>query len=164
MSLGSWKKEFYPPITDRIRSSAVLAAKHSLKKWQGALPENTKRHGVEFARGFIREKDDDDYSGGTFYFDGDSCSLCRFADEEHERARNGRPTLYDVSVSEYEMCERCPLKLATGASCDADRSPYESATTGGNASARGRGLRRMIASLEAAVEHAKTMKRSRKKA
>ena len=69
MSFESWIEEFYPvPARECPKEQA---AAHSLKKWQGALPENLVKHGVVYRYGTIREN-------GSHYlsFDSGSCALC----------------------------------------------------------------------------------------
>ena len=69
MSFKSWIEEFYPvPARECPKEQA---AAHSLKKWQGTLPENLVKHGVSYHYGTLRE-------GSSRYlsFDSGSCSLC----------------------------------------------------------------------------------------
>lgn len=72
MSIKTWKKEFYPIKAKKM--SMLQAVKHSLLKWQGTLPSNLKRHGVEYdnADQYLFDLETDE----EFDFDSDSCALC----------------------------------------------------------------------------------------
>lgn len=59
MSEETWIAEFYPVPAENV--SAEDALDHSIKKWEGALRKNLKKHGLESA---------------PIVFDGDSCALC----------------------------------------------------------------------------------------
>ena len=54
MSIATWKKEFYSPISKCPKSKA---AAHSLKKWIGLRPENLAKHGLEAERSFLYKND-----------------------------------------------------------------------------------------------------------
>ena len=73
MSLETWKREFYPIDAKSVPVADAVA--HSLKKWEGLLPENLARHGVTFLPDFHR------LMGGPeelshFPIGADSCALC----------------------------------------------------------------------------------------
>lgn len=65
MSDQSWLDEFYPvPVKDLDTSSMSNKSLilHSIKKWEGALPENLSRH---------------DLTRPPIYFDAETCALCK---------------------------------------------------------------------------------------
>lgn len=45
MSLKTWKKEFYIPVSKVSKKNAL---QHSLTKWIGLRKENLEKHGVEY--------------------------------------------------------------------------------------------------------------------
>lgn len=102
MSLKTWKKEFYPKKPSK-RMSWIEAVKHSLKKWEGALKKNTKKHDVmysDYAVDDIRASDDFNYD--YFEFDYESCALC-------VKSKN----TFDGDVN----CNKCPLYKANKNVC-----------------------------------------------
>ena len=108
MSLTTWKKEFYPEDAGKVSAKDALA--HSLRKWEGILPENLKKHDV-----FL---DEDHKLRGKKgppmgYVTGNkTCALC------HHHWH------YFI-----DTCDDCPL-TAVGACCLDYNSPYERATKG----------------------------------
>ena len=90
MSFESWLEEFYPvPARECPKEQA---AAHSLKKWQGALPENLEKHDVDFWGSTLTE-DDSRY----ITFDSGSCSLCHHY------------------IDKYRWtCGTCPLYIVRG--------------------------------------------------
>ncbi len=107
MSLQTWKDEFYP-VKPSKKMSKKVAIEHSLRKWNGLLPKNLKKHGLEKAGRFIQEKQD---SVADMMIDAESCALCvKYLDT-------------DCLESENE-CVRCPLFNSLGEQCDGDGSPY----------------------------------------
>jgi hypothetical protein len=139
VSLKSWKKEFYPkdaydqfkgkrPTKANIRKAAAA----SLKKWEGALKKNLKRHDVEYAPNLS-------YSPGVrsltvfgeeLAFTGESCALCQVFVDEGDYPED------DV------FCRNCPLHLV-GHNCNDEGSVYEK----GN-------VRSMVAALRKAKRYA----------
>lgn len=91
MSIETWKKEFYP-VSATSRMSKKAAIEHSIKKWEGLLPENLKKHNVVISRyGVI-------YDGKiNFEISDQSCALCQ----------------------KYfgECCIKCPLYEKLGFEC-----------------------------------------------
>ncbi len=63
MSISTWKKEFYPTPASRCSKKNALA--HSLRKWEGLLKKNLRKHGVTW-----------DDAWGLLNKSGDSCALC----------------------------------------------------------------------------------------
>lgn len=123
MSLESWKKEFYPVDACEIEG-LVDAAKHSLKKWEGLLSENRKKHGV------ILNKDSDleEGGGGIILLDGTSCALCQVAGE----------------------CVACPLNSIQN--CCEDNSPYDNYCCAKSENERQEAVVRLISHLDEAVK------------
>jgi len=103
MSLGSWKKEFYPTEADSDEAMGD-AVGHSLLKWIGLRQENLKRHGVNVSHyGNLVDEHD------CFVISGSSCSLC----QRH-------------SIG----CNHCPLLVIRDTSCaspmsDEKLSPFD---------------------------------------
>jgi hypothetical protein len=130
MSTESWKKEFYPVPVEDVPKSKALA--HSIKKWEGLLAKNLKRHAVvwRFACYIVDEVDD------KFYIDGGTCALCHHY-------------LGDDSSGDDRVCVRCPLfKSRNGTSCVTARtievnSPYGHWIDGGNPAPMLRELRKV---------------------
>lgn len=97
MSLTTWKKEFYPkPPTKRMTwKSAIL---HSIKKWEGALPENLQKHKLEIDD--CRDLRNAGYREGckydSFVFDQDTCALC----------------VKTMDKNGDQICGKCPLFYA----------------------------------------------------
>lgn len=96
MSLKTWKKEFYP-----CEANSSKAAKdpigHSLRKWEGLLKKNMRKHEVDAVGLTLGDSSDD-----ALEIDGDSCALCEvFYDED----------------AEYDDCASCPIVKATGDNC-----------------------------------------------
>lgn len=105
MSLKTWKKEFYPvEASEMADKSDVKCIEHSLRKWEGALKKNTKKHEVEYVNHEVRKTR---YDSECLEFRGVSCALCR----KHSRNAD---------------CGECPLVAANGGKrCDAPgRSVY----------------------------------------
>lgn len=94
MSIKTWKKEFYPKsATSRMSKKAAI--EHSIKKWEGLLPENLKKHGVVLDKcGDIYENIDDEMN---FEISDLSCALC-----------------YKYL---WECCKKCPLYEKLGFEC-----------------------------------------------
>lgn len=91
MSIKTWKKEFYPKSA-ASRMSKKAAIEHSIKKWEGLLPENLKKHEVVIdVCGNIH---DDEIK---FEISDQSCALCQ---------------KYWV-----ECCIKCPLYKKLGFVC-----------------------------------------------
>jgi hypothetical protein len=79
MSVESWKEEFYSEPANQV--PAGRAARHSLKKWQGALPENLEKHDVAYvnARVFdLSRRDEVIFGSGT-------CALCEAVRDECDK-------------------------------------------------------------------------------
>lgn len=94
MSIKTWKNEFYP-VSATSRMSKKAAIKHSIKKWEGLLPENLKKHGVVLnGLGDVCEN-----LGSHFCFEisTDTCALC-------EKYFN-------------DICSKCPLYKKLGFKC-----------------------------------------------
>lgn len=112
MSIASWKKQFYPITAKTAAKQGDLeAAEHSLRKWEGATDEHLVAHGLEKVGLRLQG------GGSFFYFDGESCSLCRrFFDEKAE-------------VESGNGCETCPLAQTLKRPCtlwqdDPSGAPY----------------------------------------
>jgi hypothetical protein len=98
MSLATWKKEFYGPMSKAVKSKKSALA-HSLKKWEGLTKGNLKKHALHISDGCISDEDH------RFEINGDSCALC--------------------CKYWYADCVECPLTMALGHPCYAiDDSPF----------------------------------------
>ena len=80
MSLQTWKKEFYSPISKTNKKNSL---QHSLTKWIGLRKENLAKHEVEYNPNFLGIT----YKGSVLSIDASSCSLCK----------------------NYGTCDKCPL-------------------------------------------------------
>lgn len=91
MSIETWKKEFYP-VSATSRMSKKAAIEHSIKKWEGLLPENLKKHEV-----VINQYGDIHDDEINFEICDGSCALCQ----------------------KYwaEYCAKCPLYKKLGFEC-----------------------------------------------
>ena len=91
MSIKTWKEEFYT-VSAASRMSKKAAIEHSIKKWEGLLPENLKKHGVVLDRcGDIHDDET------KFEICDESCALC----QKYVR----------------ECCIKCPLYKKLGFGC-----------------------------------------------
>lgn len=106
MSLKTWTKEFYPTPASLATKRTALA--HSLRKWEGLLKKNVRRHG-----GMVVSWGDVSFKDGVFLPDGSNCSLCR---------------VYDVDG----MCSGCPIDSA-GQNCHESGSAFPRYIETGNA-------------------------------
>ncbi len=143
MSLATWKKEFYPgTAAGAARRGAVAAVEHSLLKWTGALPKNTKKHGVKFSADGIAEPGAawaDEKS--MLFFGGGSCALCQRYYKEND---------YD--------CSRCPLAALKMACGEAPDNPYDASMFG----PEGPDARPMIRALKKALALVRREKEKKK--
>lgn len=127
MSIETWKEEFYPKPAEEATGSELEAARHSLRKWEGARPEALARHGLE-AKGLRLEETGLEMA---FHFGADDCALCQFNDNRSDD------------------CHACILYRLRGCACyevahEGDGSPYTDMRETSNPG-------RMIALLEQAV-------------
>ena len=72
MSMSTWKKEFYPIDASKIKTEKG-AIKHSLRKWEGLLQKNLKKHKMTASHRYHLEDENDN----RLRINGDSCALCR---------------------------------------------------------------------------------------
>lgn len=112
MSLRTWKSEFLPITARRAaeRYGPIKCIEHSLQKWKGALPENTKKHGVEYGAFPYSITETADKSK-EIEFDSETCALCeKFFD----------------SVEYMNECDACPIVVSGNHSCmeTRDKSAY----------------------------------------
>lgn len=91
MSIETWKKEFYP-VSATSRMSKKAAIEHSIKKWEGLLPENLKKHVVVLDR--CGDIHDDEI---RFEISDQSCALCQ--------------------KYMHKCCVKCPLYEKLGFEC-----------------------------------------------
>ena len=104
MSLNSWKKEYYVGRVRTAGKGALTAVEHSLKKWEGLLPKNLKKHGVHISHNEVYNPE----TGASFPIDCTSCALCH------------------STIDKYQTidCNECTITHATGQRCDGNNSPY----------------------------------------
>lgn len=122
MSLISWKDQYYKVPADQLVAAAaddVVLVEHALTKFEGLKPENLKRHGMEQSHRQIQEIGDPDTA---LDITSDTCALCG---------------VYNDRQRGSQSCAECPLKLARGTRCDAERvdeeaSPYHTWAAYGN--------------------------------
>lgn len=102
MSIATWKKEFYSPISKVSKKNAV---QHSLTKWIGLRPENIEKHDLEIN---LYSEVYDPESMREFGINDTSCALCKW----HQYSNEG-------------CCETCPFVVHLGRTCDKDEhSPF----------------------------------------
>lgn len=70
MSMRSWKKEYYPTPSKKVKGERE-AIEHSLQKWEGLTPENLEKHGVCLESNNVLR-----YNNTLFNIDADSCTTC----------------------------------------------------------------------------------------
>jgi hypothetical protein len=103
-------EEFYPESAkSAAQEDEPHPLDHSIRKWEGLLPKNLKKHGMKRGREwvykrkpgkFIQELEGEE---AVFFIDNESCSLCM----------------------KYHLCEGCPLFEELGYPCDSrDGGPY----------------------------------------
>jgi uncharacterized protein YbdZ (MbtH family) len=96
MSIATWKKEFYGPMSKAVKSEKA-ALEHSIKKWTGLLPANLKKHELKTKDLWI-----EDNARRAFDIDSSTCALC-----------------------ELYICSDCPLKKIRRSPCCGNKeSPY----------------------------------------
>lgn len=111
MSLKTWRQEFYPePASRARRRSWEWTVRHSLRKWEGVLPKNLRKHDLARNTFFICEK-----RGKEFALGRATCSLCE--------------KVSSYSPSNFIDCELCPLS-AVRVPCGRSGSPWYQATLG----------------------------------
>lgn len=72
MSLKEWKKQYYPIPAEKAIQDDLTAARHGLRKWQGASAAALKRYRL-IRRGSILYDHDFAYD---FMFGSSTCALC----------------------------------------------------------------------------------------
>ncbi len=110
MSFESWCKEFYPVDADKVPEGNAL--KHSLRKWEGLLPKNLKRHGLRLDRSGSRVRLLS-FAGTVREFliiDSSSCALCVH--------------FWPDDPCSSDFCARCPLSKIPNAVCQTVGSPW----------------------------------------
>lgn len=109
MSIYTWLDEFLPVSAVDATESNLVAAKHALLKWSGALPPNLEKHGVKYADHTIFSLDDD------IIFAAYNCALCKMY-----------PNIKDISLDETvcvnEAGSQCPFYIVTNTVCPYDES------------------------------------------
>lgn len=146
MSLKTWLEEFYP-ISAKDAPKGQAAA-HSLRKWQGLLPENLAKHGVDHVDTTLgahlvgvpgwHTTRAEEADRKPFAFSGNTCALCfQYQD--------------DAADTDYGFCCGCPLYQISGSSCAHSGSPYERYVESGTEKARLSALHDMLDCLEKAV-------------
>lgn len=118
MSKHSWIAEFYSVEARTVKAEDAL--EHSIKKWEGASPENLMKHSVVMDRGTIEGYDGTvvhDFWTGTcalcvqYYEPGcDCCPIKPCGDDFAELVRNNDPepmlkALYKARMQKKE-CQR----------------------------------------------------------
>lgn len=106
MSLNSWKDEYYPVPA----SEAEDPLEHSIRKWEGLLKKNLKKHKLVLSNsgGVLYEDIVDLYEkySNSFCVDVSTCALCH------------------KYLGKYgDSCPECPLNRYLGHRCDT-KGPY----------------------------------------
>ena len=98
MSLATWKREFYTPMSKVNKRDAAAA---SLRKWEGLRPGNLKRHAVEWLDTYLRDRVSPE---DILDINDTSCALCWY---------------FLGPVGEPFPCGACPLSIVRGGvACD----------------------------------------------
>lgn len=92
MSLSAWIREFYPIKASECSEEEALD--HSIKKWEGLLPENLDFYSVSINK-YGELVDDHDF---RFSIHGSTCALCFY----------------------HPGCIECPFVTKLGYRCDED--------------------------------------------
>lgn len=103
MTIESWKAEFYPVEAYLVPNDTLALLEHSIKKWEGLLPKNRKKHDLVVGTyGRLTSEDASDYDN-VFKASSESCSLC-----------------HHYNNSDEPECVKCPLYIVRGnIECDA---------------------------------------------
>ena len=144
MSIKTWKEEFYSTPAADNASTPLKAAKHSLKKWKGFTKENLAKHALRRKFYALYTKN----GCKTMMLGGEDCALCHLGSSEQTEQK----WQHDIEEIYDGICDYCPLYQATGQSCESVGSSYRRFLDGHEPD-------EMIANLEKAVKHARTMKR-----
>lgn len=99
MSMRSWKKEYYPTPSKKVKGERE-AIEHSLQKWEGLTPENLEKHGVCLESNNVLR-----YNNTLFNIDADSCALCNLYLDEW-----------------IDSCTTCPLFLKGDGCLESNRT------------------------------------------
>ena len=106
MSIESSREEFYPVAVEELNvytMDDINLVEHSLKKWEGALKKNLKKHNVSYGDHCLLDEEHK-----HFFFYADSCSLCEKYFE------------YSEDCYDYDNKKYCPLYVTLGESCSGD--------------------------------------------
>lgn len=109
MSIYTWKDEFLPVSADSATESNLVATKHALLKWSGALPPNLEKHGVKYADHTISDEDK------QLTFTAGNCALCKM----YPRTKVTGP---DTAVCVDAYGDQCPFYTATNEVCPYNES------------------------------------------
>lgn len=109
MSIYTWKDEFLPVSAVDATESDMVAAKHALLKWSGALPTNLKKHGVKYNSHTIYDDNE------QLTFSAGNCALCKMYP-------GTRDIGLDEAVCVDEVGDQCPFCIVTNAICPYNES------------------------------------------
>lgn len=107
MTIETWMDEFYPEEAQKATTSDQAAIQHSLRKWEGALPTNTEKHGVVYREREITDEYD------VLRFNSRTCALC-------ERYPDSRSNFDGYECYGSKTQEACPIVRMLGVPCDYD--------------------------------------------
>lgn len=128
MSTYTWANEFLPVSASNSTESNMVATKHALLKWSGALPSNLEKHGVKYVDHTVSDEDK------QLTFTSDNCALCKMYPGIKLVG------LYRV-VCVNEVGDQCPFCIVTNVVC-----PYNDSTD--DASVMVKTLEQVITYLE----------------
>lgn len=120
MSIGTWKKEFYPTTAaeacdeSKAAGSDIPAILNSIRKWEGLRPKNLARHCLSKDGGNNRLLS---LGQQSFVVNDDTCALCH----AHTPGQHGQPPR--VARPQCHEPPRCPVVLLAN-DCDDYSSPY----------------------------------------
>lgn len=106
MSVKTWKEEFYSvPAVELIDCSDIVCLEHAIKKWEGALEDNLKKHKVKFKDFVVVDEE-----GYSINFNDVTCALCQ---------KYPSPNCHDYNEN------YCPFIKLTGSICNTTKHSDE---------------------------------------
>jgi hypothetical protein len=110
MSFKSWKVEFYAEdAKDLVERSDMECVEHSIKKWEGALPENLAKHSKSL--NYTGARVSTNAGKYVLEFDSETCALCqKYPEDCHTDAESRFENFLDQT-------KKCPILRETGETC-----------------------------------------------
>lgn len=111
MSFHTFLNEFYPTDAHDCKTD-LEAVRHGKQKWSGRLPENLAKHEVEIhplKPKYIVTIEPNQNNVFPELYSANTCALCIPRTAPHKFIK-------------FIKCTTCPIKLATGTTCDEPRT------------------------------------------